>query len=89
MKEMIESIIRGLAKMVSLIEELIGAVNALRQEQEKTNKYLRNYEGSIEAITKEVLAISQASGKIGNSTQLTEINLLRLINHLKTGDDSL
>lgn len=84
-----ETLVKALAKIVTLIEELIGAVNALRQEQEKTNKYLRNYEGSIEAITKEALAISLASDKINNSTQLTEINLLRLINHLKTGDDSL
>ena len=84
-----ETLVKALAKIVTLIEELIGAVNALRQEQEKTNKYLRNYEGSIEAMTREALAISQASDKINNSTQLTEINLLRLINHLKTGDDSL
>ncbi len=84
-----ETLIRALAKIVTLIEELIGAVNGLRQEQEKTNQYLRGFEGSIEAIVKEAFAISQASDKIDNSTQLTEINLLRLINHLKTGDDSL
>ena len=84
-----EMILKGIAKIVTLIEELIGEIRLLRQEQEKTNKWLRNHDTDASIIIAELLKQTGYQESTKNSSYVTQTTQIRMLNHLTKGEDSL